>query len=624
MIEKFHFGEEKHSAPFRLPKIAAVLMEPNLKSSSDHPNSHHHPSEVENKEDLPPMEAATITTNPPATEKRPRRRAREVSSRYMMTASSSSPISSSSSYGDPHLASSPRVACPSFPHPLLPLPKKHHHPQQKQQRRPPSIPSSPDATGSEPESSACFADENQPMGSVRRSLETPLLSGIQSKESGTQRKRAVVRLFDDNGGERQQPLEHPKPIDVKRRPRPGTPMVYPLDRTSSGTSITTPRSMYLSQNLQRSTSVGASAARRATPRPPTPARAGPFPSEKDSGNGRHETCSENSSAVANFSDSETCSVSSLGGLCDSPPLPGHSSCRARSVSDLRSSMPEADLLPTMSARRAAEGSSSRQDGGEDSSCRASNPLCYRSLNLALSSCQQNLNKSINRSLVPLKPPQPPSTKFALELRKGRKVSGRQEDVHMLRLLHNQYLQWRFVNAKAQATVHARRIAAERSLFGLSVKIAELQSSVTEKRTELEQLRRRESLLSILKAQMPYLDEWTDLEGGYSSSLSGATKALQDASLRLPIIGNVRADVRELKEVLESAMHIVESLSPYVGCFLPKAEGIEDIASDLARVVNSERALTEDCGNLLSEVHNLQVKEWSLRSQLMQLKRSNVV
>ncbi|KAG1364263.1 protein ENDOSPERM DEFECTIVE 1 [Cocos nucifera] len=604
-------------------------MEPNLKSSFDHPNGHPHPSEVATKEDLPPMVAPTITTKPPATEKRPRRRAREVSSRYMLTpSSSSSPISSSSSYGDPHLASSPRVACPSFPHPLLPLPKKHHHAHQKQHRRTPSIPSSPDATDSEPESSTCFADENKPMGSVRRSLETPLLSGIQSKDTGTQRKRAAVRLFDDNGSERQPPLEHPKPIDVKRRPRPGTPMVYPLDRTSSGTSITTPRSTYLSQNLQRSMAAGASAARRATPRPPTPARVGPFPSEKDRGNGRDETYSENSSTVADFSDSETCSVSSQGGLCESPPLPGHNSCRARPVSELRSSMPEADLLPTMSARRVVEGSSGRQDGGgQDSSCRASNPLCYRSLNLALSSCHQHpssLNKSLNGSLVPLKPPQPPSTKFALELKRGRKVSGRQEDVHMLRLLHNQYLRWRFVNAKAQAAIQAQRIAAERSLFGLSVEISELQSSVTEKRTELEQLRRRESFLSILKAQMPYLDGWTELEGDYSSSLSGATKALQDASLRLPIIGNVRADVRELKEVLDSAMHILESVSPHVGCFLPKAEGIEDKASDLARVVNSERTLTEECGNLLSEVHNLQVKECSLRSQLMQLKRSNVM
>lgn len=457
---------EKRIIPPHLVFLSSLVfnffMELNFKSSLDHLNSHPHPSKLETN--LPPMKETTIiSTNPLATEKKPRRRAKEVSSRYMLTASSSSPLSSCSSYVDPHLASSPRVACPSFSHPLLPLPKKHHHPQKKQHRHTPSIPSSPDATDSEPESSTCFADENQPMSSVRCSLETLLLSGIQNKDTGIQRKRAVVRLFGDNGDERHQPLEHPKPIDVKRRPRPGTPMLYPLDRTSSGTSTSTPRSMCPSQNLQRSISVGASAARRTTPRLPTPARVGPFPSEKHTGNGRGETCSEISSTVADFSDSETCSVSSRGGLCDSPPLPGYNSCRARPVSELRSSMPEADLLPTMSARWAVEGSSGRPDGGQDSSCRASNPLCYRSLNLALSSCQQHpsiLNESLNRPLVPLKPPHPPSTKFALELKKGRKVSGRQEDVHMLRVLHNQYLQWRFVNAKAQATVQARRIAAE--------------------------------------------------------------------------------------------------------------------------------------------------------------------
>lgn len=39
--------------------------------------------------------------------------------------------------------------------------------------------------------------------------------------------------------------------------------------------------------------------------------------------------------------------------------------------------------------------------------------------------------------------------------------------------------------------------------------------------------------------MPYLNEWSALEGDYSSSLSGVIKALEDASLRLPINGNVR-------------------------------------------------------------------------------------
>ncbi|KAK9093797.1 hypothetical protein Scep_025266 [Stephania cephalantha] len=40
-------------------------------------------------------------------------------------------------------------------------------------------------------------------------------------------------------------------------------------------------------------------------------------------------------------------------------------------------------------------------------------------------------------------------------------------------------------------------------------------------------------------RMPYLDEWSTLECVYSSSLSGAIKALQDASVQLPISGNVK-------------------------------------------------------------------------------------
>ncbi|KAK9125974.1 hypothetical protein Scep_014820 [Stephania cephalantha] len=40
--------------------------------------------------------------------------------------------------------------------------------------------------------------------------------------------------------------------------------------------------------------------------------------------------------------------------------------------------------------------------------------------------------------------------------------------------------------------------------------------------------------------MPYLDEWSTLECEYSSSLSAAIKALQVASVQLPISGNVKS------------------------------------------------------------------------------------
>ncbi|RRT37928.1 hypothetical protein B296_00050284 [Ensete ventricosum] len=356
---------------------------------------------------LPPSLASAAQPpipTPPATDRRPRRpRAREVSSRYLSPSPSSSSCSSSETQ---HFAVSPRNVCPAL------LPKKQH-----KHHEPPE------------------ADENQPLASTRRSVETP--PPVAAKPPATLKKRAVVRLFADNNAATGAAEQPPRPGDTKRRPRPGTPMPPHL--------------------VADSASVG-----RTNPRPPTPARVSPFEGNSHShGSGDNrleETLSENS-----FSDSETCSVSSQGGLCDSPPLLPPASCRSRPVAEVRSSMPEADLL---SARRATEACSSRQTGAEDSACRAStSSLCFRSLTPAMSCRQQqhplNLSKSVNRPLFSSKPPQPPPTaKSSTEVKKGKKESSRQEEVHVLKLLDNHYVQWRFINAKARAAVEARRIAAE--------------------------------------------------------------------------------------------------------------------------------------------------------------------
>lgn len=204
-------------------------------------------------------------------------------------------------------------------------------------------------------------------------------------------------------------------------------------------------------------------------------------------------------------------------------------------------------------------------------------------------------------------------------RKTKAASTQQEDIHMLRLLYNRYLQWRFANAKAEASMEAQRIAAERSLYSLVERVSELRGSVIAKHVELQHLKKTETISSILNGQIPYLDDWATLEGDYSSSLSGAAKALQDASLRIPVVGNVRADIRQVGEALNSATTVLESISPYIESSLSKAEEVESVISELAEVVSKERALIEECGDLLSKAHMLQVEECSLRGHLIQLK-----
>lgn len=54
--------------------------------------------------------------------------------------------------------------------------------------------------------------------------------------------------------------------------------------------------------------------------------------------------------------------------------------------------------------------------------------------------------------------------FAAQLKKGKKGEGRIEEAHLLRLLHNRLLQWRCVNARANASLSARRLAVEVKAF----------------------------------------------------------------------------------------------------------------------------------------------------------------
>ena len=52
-------------------------------------------------------------------------------------------------------------------------------------------------------------------------------------------------------------------------------------------------------------------------------------------------------------------------------------------------------------------------------------------------------------------------------------------------------------------------------------------------------RRFISIFVLQNYQVPYLDQWTDIEGEHSSCLGGVTTALHNASLRLPVIGDVK-------------------------------------------------------------------------------------
>ncbi|CAI0418130.1 unnamed protein product [Linum tenue] len=148
-------------------------------------------------------------------------------------------------------------------------------------------------------------------------------------------------------------------------------------------------------------------------------------------------------------------------------------------------------------------------------------------------------------------------------RKGRKASGQQEGFHAMRMIHNRYLQWRYANAKAEASSQAQSREAEMKLYSLGCKISGLYKSVTKKRIELARLQRMAALSTVLETQMPYLDEWTTIEADCKVSLSETAQALVNASIQLPVVGNVKVDARELAEVLKSSGKLMESIASHI-------------------------------------------------------------
>ncbi|CAH8283253.1 unnamed protein product [Eruca vesicaria subsp. sativa] len=196
--------------------------------------------------------------------------------------------------------------------------------------------------------------------------------------------------------------------------------------------------------------------------------------------------------------------------------------------------------------------------------------------------------------------------FSADIRRGKIGGDRVVDAHLLRLLYNRYLQWRFVNARAGSALMVQRLNAEKNLWNAWVSISELRHSVTLKRIKLLLLRQKLKLASILKGQMGYLEEWSLLDRDHSSSLSGATQALKASTLRLPIVGKTVVDIKDLKHAVSSAVDVMQALSSSIFSLTLKVDEMNSVMVETVNVTAKEKVMLERCQGFLSRVAAMQV------------------
>ncbi|XP_031480329.1 QWRF motif-containing protein 2-like [Nymphaea colorata] len=208
----------------------------------------------------------------------------------------------------------------------------------------------------------------------------------------------------------------------------------------------------------------------------------------------------------------------------------------------------------------------------------------------------------------------------VDVRKVKKGVNLIEDAHLLRLLYNRHLQWRFVNARADVALATRTSKAKRILHNAWITTSKLRESVTFRRIKLQQLRQHAKLTAVLQGQMALLEEWSVLDRDHSCSLSGAIEALKASTLRLPVVGAAKADIQDVKEAVGSAVDVMQTMGSSICHLLSKVEGMNTLVSELADVASQGQSLLDECRDLFSSVATLQVEECSVRTHLLQLKR----
>ncbi|KAJ7955665.1 QWRF motif-containing protein 8-like [Quillaja saponaria] len=211
--------------------------------------------------------------------------------------------------------------------------------------------------------------------------------------------------------------------------------------------------------------------------------------------------------------------------------------------------------------------------------------------------------------------------YIADFKKGKKGAMYIEDAHQLRLLYNRYLQWRFAYARAEAVIYIQKATVEKTLYNVRNTILCLWDSVIRKRISLRQLKLELKLNSIMNNQMAYLDDWALLEQDHIDALSGAVEDLEASTLRLPVTGGARSDIESLKGAICSALDVMQSMGPAICSLLSRAEGMNNLVSELAFIAVQEKAMLDECEALLASTAAMQVEEYSLRTHAMQIKQA---
>ncbi|KAM4075831.1 hypothetical protein ACJW30_12G018800 [Castanea mollissima] len=156
--------------------------------------------------------------------------------------------------------------------------------------------------------------------------------------------------------------------------------------------------------------------------------------------------------------------------------------------------------------------------------------------------------------------------------KQKKVSRLQEEeFHRFRVMHNRLLQWRFVNARAEAAMTGVKRVAEGKIFSVWTRILKMRRIILEKRIEMQKFKLEIKLHQIINPQILLLNQWAKLEKKNQESVSRVVRKLSGISVRLPLVEGAKADEESIYKALSIAVGVLDGIEATIAKFFSKVQ-----------------------------------------------------
>ncbi|KAK1405377.1 QWRF motif-containing protein 3 [Heracleum sosnowskyi] len=194
-----------------------------------------------------------------------------------------------------------------------------------------------------------------------------------------------------------------------------------------------------------------------------------------------------------------------------------------------------------------------------------------------------------------------------------------ESVHQLRMLNNRLLQWRYTNARGATVNENLTTQSESKLMYAYDALIKLQSSVQQKRLQLEKEKLEMKLNNILLSQIKTLESWSNLERQHQSAVLMTADSLNSAVCRIPLVEGAVVEPETASFALRYASDLAVSIESMLSTYSPEVEKNVAVLAELAKVAAQEKSMLEECLELSKFISNLEIEEWSLKCHAVQLK-----